>query len=91
MLTQAHNAHTLFFSFLFPQQESKPCNPKHSPKRETYQRGDTTATYRGAVLLHGMAEFVSLDHTTGEEAVLAHVKVEAFQAAVPDNRNGKDG
>ena len=61
-----------------------------------------------------MAEFVSLDHTAGEEAVLAHVKVEAFQAAIPtemakmvethvksqgeafqaaipDNRNGKDG
>ena len=35
-----------------------------------------------------MAEFVSLDHAAREEAILAHVKVETLQAAIPGDSQG---
>lgn len=40
-------------------------------------------TYRGAVFLHRMRQFVVLCLPPREEAILTHVEVEAFQATIP--------
>lgn len=46
------------------------------------------STYRHAILLHGMAELVSLLSPTREETVLAQVCVEAFKASVSEAYDG---
>jgi hypothetical protein len=50
----------------------------------------TTSTYRRTVLLHGVRHLVVLvlSSLAGKEAVLAHVKVEALETAVPESLDG---
>lgn len=40
--------------------------------------------YRHAVFMHWVAEFMAFSRTTEEEALLAHVKIEALQAAIAE-------
>lgn len=48
--------------------------------------------YRGAVLHHGVLHLVALGNATGEEAALANVIVEMFQAPVSvERRRERDG
>lgn len=49
---------------------------------ELIDNDGTLFTYSSAVLLHGMSQFVVLSFAAVEEAFLAHVEVEAFQATV---------
>ena len=45
---------------------------------------------RGAVLLHGVGDLVSLGRLAQEEAVVTHVEVETLLAVVPEANNGAD-
>ena len=47
-------------------------------------------THSGAVFLHGMGQLVRLGCSSGKEAVLTDIKIETFQATVPEGKMSHD-
>ena len=48
----------------------------------------SSITYRCAIFMHGMTEFVIFGITSEEETFLAHVEVEALEATIAKANNG---